>query len=445
MALASIALLAFFGSAPARAQELAPPEPNTPIEHFIFLMQENHSFDNYFGTYPGADGIPSGTCMPLDPRDPNGRCLEPFHMARRPALDLGHSRAAFLGQYREGRMDGFVSHPRREGMPFRNVMGYYDGRDIPYYWNIADEYVLFDRFFSSAGGGSVWNHFFWVTGRPGSATDRLPEDGLETPITIFDRLEEAGVSWKFYVQNYNPRITYRTYQRPVYAKQSAQVVWVPLLSYPRFIDDPALSSKIVDLNEYFRDLQNDTLPSVAFIVPSGSSEHPPSNLRSGERFVRTLIIELMRSPAWYSSAFLWSYDDWGGWYDHVRPPTVDSFGFGFRVPALLVSPYARRGHVESTELDYTSGLKFIEDNWGLEPLGKRDREANSIASAFDFGQDARAPVLLPTTRDGAVSAPAFDVGKPRQAIFATYGASIVGALLLVLIGASVRARRKRTR
>lgn len=417
-------------------------EPNTPIEHFLVLMQENHSFDNYFGTYPGADGLAPTTCMPKNLENPSAGCVEPFHMGNRPALDLPHSRSAFLGQYRDGHMDGFVSAPRDEGVSFTSVMGYYDDRDIPFYWNVADEYVLFDRFFSSASGGSVWNHFFWVSGAPGNPkADALREHGFRKPLTIFDRLQEAGVTWKFYVQNYRPEITYRTFTRPIYADQSAQVVWVPLLNYPRFLDNPELASHIVDLDQYFRDLRDGTLPEVAYIVPSGSSEHPPGSLQAGQRFVRTLIVELMRSTAWSSSAFLWTYDDWGGWYDHVRPPQVDRFGYGFRVPSLLVSAYAKRGHVDSTTLDYTSVLRFIEDNWSLPPLARRDARANSLMSAFDFDVPPREPVLLPATR--GESTVVNDAGKPRVAIFATYGAAIGVAVTLVLVALPLRRRMRR--
>jgi phospholipase C len=136
----------------------------------------------------------------------------------------------------------------------------------------------------------------------------------------------------------------------------------------------------------------------------------------------------MRSDAWHSSAFILTYDDWGGWYDHVPPPQVDAFGYGFRVPALLVSPYARRGHIDSTLLDYASILKFIEDNWGLEPLAERDAAANSIASAFDFSQPPREPLLVPWERPDDQPRP-----KPRRnVIYAAYGAALL--LPAVLVG-----------
>ena len=407
--------------------------PRTLIHHFIYLLQENHTFDNYFGTYGnGSDGIPKGTCMPVNLHHPKGRCIRPFRLGGRAISDIGHSPIIFRGQYDHGRMDGFADILRQQGVDPTNVMGYYDGRDIPYYWNLADQYVLFDRFFSSATDGSGPNHFFWVGAYPADPHD-VPAGGFTRP-TIFDELEKAGVSWKFYVSNYDPKITYRAH---VVGDRSSQVVWVPLLNYARFIDDPKLAKHIVPLSQYYDDLANGTLPSVSYIAPSGASEHPPGSVQSGMRFVRTVINNLMASRYWSSSAFLLSYDDWGGWYDHVRPPQVDAFGYGFRVPALLVSPYARRGYVDHTTLDFTSGLKFIEENWGLAPLTRRDARARSFAGAFDFSAPPRAPHIIPATR--AVAPP---VVAKRSIIYPAYalGAAVV---LVLIIFAIVRTRRQR--
>src|SRR5215212_1016008 len=142
----------------------------TPIQHFIVLMQENHTFDNYFGTYPGANGIPEGTCIPVDPFDKtNTDCVEPFHIGDRPIDDLDHSESTFKLQYNEGQMNGFVYALNERNQNGALAMGYYDDRDLPYYWNLADEFVLFDRFFSSDHGGSFANHMFWVSGQQGGS------------------------------------------------------------------------------------------------------------------------------------------------------------------------------------------------------------------------------------------------------------------------------------
>jgi phospholipase C len=435
VAAGALACLVALGSAPAAAlgaQGQGAHQPRTPIRHVISLMQENHSFDNYFGTYPGADGIPAGVCMPRDLDDASEGCVRPFHLAKRPITDLGHSREVFERQYRAGRMDGFVSAYRHEGLNGENAMGYYDDRDLPYYWNVADRYVLFDRFFTSAAAGSVWNHMYWVTGTPGNfKTDDIPEDGFGDLPTIFDRLQAAGVSWKFYVQNYDPTITYRTATDASKGDKVSQVIWVPPLLYGRFIDDPGLSSHIVDLDAYFQDLRKGTLPAVSYIVPSGASEHPPGSIQAGERFVRGLLNALAGSSAWKDSAFVWTYDDWGGWYDHVRPPQVDKYGYGPRAPALLVSAYAKRGEVVHTQLDFTSILRFITDNWGLKPLAERDANANSIAQGLDFTRPPRPPEYIPAERVPATTAEA----AKRPVIYGAYGIALVfAAALLALSG-----------
>src|SRR5512142_3243051 len=354
-------------------------EPNaarTPIQHFIVLMQQNHTFDNYFGTYPGADGIPANTCVPSNlPEDRTRTCVKPFHIENYPVIDMPHNSNVFDADYNGGKMDGFVRSIRTYNLDGSLAMAYYDDRDIGYYWRLANQYVLFDHYFSSAKAGSVPNRMFWVAGAPGTTTNNIPSQGFGDLPTIFDRLQAQGISWKFYVANYNPNLNYRSLAHLTYLPP--QVQWVPLLSFARFIDDPQLSSHIVDLSEYYRDLHNGTLPAVSFVtLQGGISEHPATDIRQGVRVVKSMIQSLMESDSWWSSAFLLTYDEGGSWYDHVAPPQVDSYGF--RVPAMLISPYARQGYVDHTQLDHTSSLKFIEENWGVAPLAPRDAAAESF-------------------------------------------------------------------
>jgi phospholipase C len=434
IACASLTML----SASAWAAPATATETKTPIKHFMVVMQENHTFDNYFGTYSGVDGIPGGVCMPVNPFDKeNTDCVEPFHIGDTEVEleDPDHSTATHRLQYDDGKMDAFVYALNKRNQDGRLSMGYYDERDLPYYWNLADEYVLFDRFFSSAAGGSFINHVYWVAAQPPGDKDRMTGEAINDLPTIFDRLEAQGISWKFYVQNYEPRLTYRTlHEFP--GNRASQIVWVPVLNMDRFIDDPKLSSHIVNLNEYFEDLQKGTLPEVAYIVPSGPSEHPPSSIAAGQKFTRSLIQALMQRDAWYNSAFVIAYDDWGGWYDHVKPPQIDEFGYGFRVPGLLISPYAKRGFIDHTEMDYGSLLKFIEYNWGVEPLTKRDAQANNMLAAFDFNQAPREPRFVPFDRTAEEKRP-----EPRRSvIYIAYSAAL--AVTLMLIGfAAWRSRR----
>ena len=416
----AIALAALLG----QGRPVAATATTTPIEHVVVLMQENHSFDNYFGTYPGVDGIPDGVCMPLDPFSATGDCVEPFQLGENDVVleDPVHNRTTQGIQYNDGAMDGFVYALEQRGQDGRLAMAHYGEEHLPYYWNLLGEYVLFDRFFSSAAA-SFANHMFWVAGV--SAEEGPAPGALNDVVTIFDRLQEAGIDWKFYVQDYQPEVNYRTIDE--FPSGVEQVASVPLLNIDRFIDEPDLNSHIVDLDEYYADLERGTLPAVAYIVSAGPSEHPVGRVISGQRFVRGLIQTLMRSSSWESSAFMVTYDDWGGWYDHVRPPQVDAHGYGFRVPAFLVGPYAKRGHVESATLDYTSILRFIEDNWGLEPLAERDASATSIAGAFDFDRPPREPSFVGFERTPADARPA----PRREVLFAAYSVAIALGLLFV--------------
>jgi len=422
--------LALAVAAPAGA---ADPRPATPIRHVVLLMQANHSFDNYFGTFPGADGIPRKTCQPvvIGKKD----CITPFHLGDRAVPDLDHPIDVFRRQLNGGRMNGFVAAYRQTGAGTHpSVMGYYDQRDLPFAWAAARQYVLFDRFFMSAQAGTLANHMYWVSGqRATNDFDQVPINGFGGLPTIFDRLQAKGISWRFYVENYDPGVNYRN---PGHGPRRSQPATVPLLDFNRFLDNPALSGHIVDLDQYFTDIRAGRLPAVSYIVTSASSERPPGSVATGQQLVRSLASALIASRAWKSSAFMWTYDDWGGWYDHVPPPRVDRYGYGFRVPAVLISPYARRGFVDHTTLDFTSMLKFIEDNWSLKPLARRDAKARSIAGAFDFSAPPRPAALLP--------APGTAKPKPlkgRGVVYLFYGGAMILVLALLLVG--LRAERRR--
>jgi phospholipase C len=434
-------LLSLLFSNTATANAAVPQQDSntrTPIHHFIVLMQQNHTFDNYFGTYPGVNGIPASACMPASFPDERTRtCVKPFHLGNYPVVDMPHNGNVFDMAYNGGAMDGFVRSIRTYNLDSQLPMAYYAQQDIGYYWGLAGQYVLFDNYFSSAKAGSVPNRMFWVSGVPGTSTNNIPQQGFGNLKTIFDELQARGISWKFYVAYFDPTLNYRSLGRLDYLPP--QVQWVPLLSFDRFLDDPKLSSHIVDLRQYYKDLQNDTLPEVSFITMQGGiSEHPSTDIRQGEAAVKSLIQALMESNAWWNSAFLLTYDEGGGWYDHVAPPQVDSYGLGFRVPALLVSPYARQGYIDNTLLDHTSTLKFIENNWDVPALARRDAAANDLTSAFDFTQAPRQPVFIPFL---SVQAPA--VRDPNTSvIYITYGAGLLLAIAMITIVAVLQARHR---
>lgn len=428
---ASAALGVALGSMGAAASESAP-QPATPVEHFIYVMQGSATFDHYFGTYAGADGTPPDACQPLASAD----CVEPFALhgtEPAPLSDIGGLEGA---QYNDGAMDGFAAAFEAAGRDRRAPMGYFDRRDLPVSWRLADDYVLFDRFYAASQLGARTNRSFWVAAAPPRtvATTDTSAATIDQP-TIFDRLESAGVSWKFYVQDYDPAETFqaRGGSRPV-----TQTVRVPLLEQERFVTDPALTSHIVDLAEYRSDLAAGTLPAVSFVAASRSGERSPASIPAGQRLLGGLVDALAASRYWTSSAMLITYDSPGGWYDHVPPPTSADGGLlGFRVPALLVGAHVRSGVVDSTPLDSTAGLAFVEHNWGLEPLSARDAGSIGLGSAFDFAAPARdASIIAPAP----VSTPPFAV-RTAPVTWLYGAAAIAGLAVIGITFASSRVRR----
>ena len=406
-----------------------------PIDTVVVVMQEDRTFNNYFGTYPGANGWPEGFAMPVDPADSDAGSVEPFKLQSTRTPSLPHSAKAMIRAYNEGEMDNFVVSAESYGAADGSLaMGFYDYRDIPFYWNLADQYVLADNWFSSVMGPSFPNHLYLfaatMTGPEGQRYTSVPAEGLDV-FTIFDRLEEEGVSWKVYVQGYDPTANYRsTEARLGLTDKAAQLIWVPLVGIPRFLDNPNLSSKIVDLSEYFEDAARGNLPSVAMITPSGLSEHPPGDLRLGHFFAVDLLEALMLSDHWESSAFFLTWDEWGGWADHVPPPQVDEDGYGMRVPGLIVSPFAKQGFVDSTIYDHTSVLATIEWLFDVDPIAQRDADANAFVNAFDFTKPPREPVLPSVEYSTSEEAPTeLPIGLLNLA-YATVFGSLVGFPLI---------------
>jgi phospholipase C len=434
--LVAAVILAAIPTVPAAASPAEDAPTTTPIKHVVWMMQDNHSFDNYFGTYPGADGIPSGVCqrLNLNLKSTKG-CVQPFHIGDTPIEDLSQGPGVQRRQYNGGRMDGFVAAYRRLGLDGTSAMGYYDGSDIPFHWNAADQYVLFDRFFASTTVGSREAYLYWVASTaPAGQTPLRSSAGYDALPTIFDRLAERQISAKFYVENLDAAAT----RGDSGVNRTSQLVKVPLLGMKRFRDGGTLAGQVVDLSQYYLDLRNGTLPAVSYIVTTKSSENPPADPGAGSRTLRKVTSELMKSSAWSTSALMWTYDGWGGWYDHVPPPRVDNRGYGFRVPALLVSPYAKKGVVDHTVLDYTAMLHFIETNWNLKPLSVRDRQSAGLASAFDFAAPPRAGTLLSWTWPAPKVRAATD--SPTPVIYSVYGAAAALAIAIVSLAVYWRGR-----
>jgi phospholipase C len=184
-------------------------------------------------------------------------------------------------------------------------------------------------------------------------------------------------------------------------------LWNPLPAFPRVQNDPALRGRLVDTAQFYQDAKDGNLPQVSWGIPSSAvSEHPPEDVREGMAYVTWLIDAVMQGPDWPTTAIFVSWDDWGGFCDHVNPPSVDAFGLGIRVPGPVISPYARQGYIDHTTYSFESWLKIIEERYGIAPMTARDTNAADMLAAFDFSQHPRAPVILaPTTRGSAFPQP----------------------------------------
>jgi phospholipase C len=507
------------------------------IKHVVIIMQENRSFDSFFGTYPGADGIPGkprgsgGTappgqngqftvCVP-DPRT-NG-CDRPYHDASLVNGGAGHNLSNAIADIDGGKMDGFVRESEQTAsrgcsltkdrvcLPTStpDVMGYHDAREIPNYWTYARDFVLNDHMFEPVDSWSLPSHLYLVSGWSARCTNADPDSCVSDPAgaagqrikvknlpqTFLTCLKAHGVAqlkranltspavisaamacqadltpaqrealvggsgaggsgvggglgrqlgiyswtdltylmhsehvpWAYYVQkgvqpdcDDNPDET-AAGCAPVAQGAGTPSIWNPLPSFTDVKADGQLGN-VQNLEDFYPAAEHGTLPAVSWIAPSQpDSDHPPANLAVGQAYVTNLIDTIMKGPDWDSTAIFLTWDDWGGFYDHVVPPQVDSYGYGLRVPSLVISPYARSGYVDHQTLSFDAYNKFIEDDFlsgaRLDPAtdGRADprpdvRENASIlgnlTADFDFSQKPRPPVpLSPHPSPGPASTP----------------------------------------
>lgn len=378
---------------------------SNPIEHIIILYQENRTFDHFFGTYPGANGLPLMADLPNGlpfkvalPKAPGSKeMVTPFHLTTTSTRDLDHSSRAAEVAYDHGKMDGFVYAENSE-----MTMGYYDYRELPYYWDYASKFVLMDNFFTSQRGPSLPNHLYLIAGQSGGLIDNpgpcqsraicqgpssknpygLPNDLTFNFTNVMDELDGHGVSWKYYngdKENY---------------KDAGY--WNPVPAFASFMKNPSRLSNLAPNDQFLKDLANGNLAKVVWVIPQeDESDHPSADVKVGQKYLVSLINAIMETKFWSSTAIFVTWDDYGGWYDHVPPPQVDAFGLGFRVPCLIISPYAKEGFIDHTQSEFTSILKFIETVHELPPLTRRDAMASNMLEAFDFSQPPIAPLILP--------------------------------------------------
>ena len=364
------------------------PNPSLPvgtdtmpqIEHIVVMMMENHSYDDHFGMLKrgdgfklGADGLPIDANLYTEP----GKLLKAFHMpstCQFPAVPSQAWPATHIA-FDNGRNDGFV----KASGPV--AMGYWDSTDIPFYYGLGQTFPVADRWFCSTLAQTYPNRRFLMAGTAAgivknnlaTLTSRLPPNG-----TIFDRLDAHGIPWKNYYGDL----------------PSAAIVPTSAIT----------PSKLAKNSQFIIDAAAGKLPAVSLVDPNfgQQSEENPQDIRQGERFAAAIINAAMQGPAWQKTLLIWTYDEHGGYYDHVPPPPAikpDNIPpesdvapllpngydrYGFRVPAVIVSPYAKKNYVSHVVHDHTSVLKLIETKWNLPALTYRDANADNLLDSLDF-------------------------------------------------------------
>lgn len=367
------------------------------IQHVIVIMQENRSFDNLFHGFPGADsahsGLSEGVEIPLSPillTDPH---------------DLGHSHPDWWKDWDHGKLDGFA----RPGSAAPYIAySYVRESETQPYWTLAKQYTLGDRMFQSNTGPSFVAHQYMIAGQSGGVDENpdgtwgcdaaagttaamIGPDGTDLPgvypcfdyKTMADLLDARGVSWRYYAPpTTDGYFTLSAFQAIRHIRYSSD--WGSHVISPQ--------------TEVLKDISNGSLAQVTWIVPDlNHSDHPASGSSEGPDWVASIVNAVGQSQFWDSTVIFIAWDDWGGWYDHVAPPSVDKMGLGFRVPLLVVSPYAKHGYISHQAHEASGFLTYIEETFGLPSLGTRDATANDFSDCFDYSQKPSAFVSIRTS------------------------------------------------
>jgi phospholipase C len=415
-----------YGAAPDPGQVASPPILHIPgvgaqrvtstgltsfrskIQHIVFVIKENRSFDNYFGTFPGADGATTGTIS-------TGERISLRRAPDRMPRDLGHDWEDAKRAIHDGKMDQFDKvrggNQRNDFLSLTQFLA----ADIPNYWSYAEHFTLSDRTFSSFAGPSFPNHLYTVAAQsagainnPNSfrwgcdADDKTSVDVMnatgsidrEKPCfdvpTITDKLEAAGISWRYYAPGPNQH----------------GYIWSALDAIRHIRFSPLWDQRVLSVDQFDKDAAAGTLPAVSWLIPDFDvSEHPSVDafagttmsvsVCEGENWTVRHINSIMQGPNWASTAIVLTWDDFGGFYDHVPPPGLDQLGLGPRVPLIVISPYAKEGTISHTTYEFASVLQLIETRHRLKALTRRDVEANSLLDMFDFSQSPAPPLVLP--------------------------------------------------
>jgi phospholipase C len=391
---------------------------NDHIQHIVTIVMENRDYDEYFGEYCltlGPDcafvgnGIPSGTCIPYEPADPSLGCIAPYNFTTSQYLysDLPHNATSGTEALNGGQMNGFYA---AEGSS-TNAFGHYNGSTIPIYWDLAEEYALSDNTFAGNLSYSLPNHWSLLSGTvPPIAWDSYvlsPADRLtylheaNSSSTVEDLLNTTNVSWNYYDWSLLP-YSQAVNTTGVVADGAAYNFWSPMAGQGQSYESQ-YSTHFVPRTNFLTDAAAGSLPDLSWLIPPwGSSDHPGTNLTAGEAFVAQAINAVETSPDWSSTAIFLTWDDYGGFYDQVAPPTVFGAQLSFRAPLLVISPYARENYISSQFLDFFSLLHFDEWQFGLGCLTQFDCTAPLPFDLFNFNQTARSPVIFPTVPSAAI-------------------------------------------
>jgi len=387
----------------------------TPIQHVVILIQENRSFDNLFATFPGADGSTHGF-------ESNGQRVTVTE-SNLVGPDIGHGYKAFTIEYDHGKMDGFNNDPTGpHNLPAGAIPYHYvNPAQIAPYWTLAHQYVLADHMFPTMFSGSFTAHQDLIAGATeiddkASIIDDPTHSpwGCDAPAntvtslftstghyladkgpfpcfkygTMRDLLDAAGVSWKYYA--------------PYDSGKNFGIFWSAFDAIAAVRHGPEWASNVLSPEtKVLDDVSAGRLPSVAWVVPDRiNSDHPGGTSDTGPSWVAQVVNAIGESKYWKSTAIVLLWDDWGGFYDNAKPPQIHYFGLGFRVPTIVISPYAKTGYVSHTQYEFGSILKFVEQNWSLDSLGTTDATATSISNCFDFAKPPRrfAPIAAKYSR-----------------------------------------------
>ena len=401
------------------------------INHVVVIYMENHSFDNLYGEFKGANGIENarkGNFVQVDkegkpyqylpeiPRNnsfPTNLPNELFNIdqyvpADKKTPDVTHRFLNNQLQINGGKMDKFAAYNHSKGL----AMGYYNTEKLPLY-PVAKKYTLCDNFFQSAFGGSYLNHVYLISAAvpvwpdaPKSmmegADNAVTSDGYvvntvlsrnkpyppksdlsklmpgQTMPTIGDRMSEKGISWAWYSEGWDNAVAGK--------KNNFAYNHAPFLYFARYAEGTEGRKHLRDQNDYIKDAENGTLPAVSFVKPGGGNdEHPGSSaVYPSEQGAVKLIDAVLNGPNGKDALVILTYDEFGGFFDHVNPPVIDRWGPGSRIPAIIIGPFAKKGFVDSTQYETVSILSFIEHRWGLKPLAERDKNANPFRNALIF-------------------------------------------------------------